>query len=46
MILSPFSEMDKTSVYAKACVLGDVEALPELCAKEKHIHICWGEFSL
>lgn len=46
MMPFPFSEMDRTSAYAKACVLGDVEALPELCTKGKHIHICWVEFSL
>lgn len=32
MIPCPFSDMDRTNAYAKACVLGNVEALPELRA--------------
>lgn len=31
-MLCPFSEMDRKSAYAKACVLGNVEALPDLRA--------------
>lgn len=30
LILCPFSEMDRKGAYAKACILGNVEALPEL----------------
>lgn len=40
MIPCPFSEMDRTSAYAKACVLGDVGALPELralCKRKEYL---------
>ena len=38
LILFPFSEMDR-SAYAKACILGNVEALPELRALCKRASI-------
>lgn len=42
MILCPFSETDRTGAYAKGCVLGDVEALPELralCKRKAHSYL-------
>lgn len=32
LILCPFSEMDRKSAYASACILGNMEVLPELRA--------------
>jgi len=39
LILCSFSEMDRKSAYAKACILGNVEALPELRALCKRVSI-------